>query len=382
MAASPDQVERVSTLELFFDLVFVFTLTQLTSVLVMHPDWRGLAQVALMLGLIWWMYGGYAWLTNAVAPDSPIRRLLLLGGMGAFFVLALSIPHAFSGSGLSFGLAYLTIVLVHATLFARASSATVVQAVFVLAPYNLLSAALVVAGGIAGGTAEYILWTVAFAFEWVTPSLIRLADFEVAAAHFVERHGLVVIVAIGESVVAIGIGASGLAVNLELIAAALVGLLLSACLWWTYFAGEEDRVERALANAPRARRPRLALNAFGYWHMPILLGIIAIAFALKKGTGHAFDDLSFAAALGLGGGVTVFLAGDVMFRRELGIGPLRLRSAAAVLALATIPLGLEVSAFLQVAVLAAMLAAALLLEGQARSVRYRSMVRAAMESQE
>jgi low temperature requirement protein LtrA len=379
---SVDQVERVSTLELFFDLVFVFTITQLTSVLVHRPDLRGLAQVGLMLGVIWWMYDGYAWLTNAVAPASPIRRILLLGGMGAFLVLALSIPHAFSGSGLSFGLAYLAIVTVHTVLFARASSATVVQAVFQLAPLNLLSAGLILAAGIAGGTAEYVLWTLAFGFEWITPSLIRLGDFEIAAAHFVERHGLVVIVAIGESVVAIGIGASGLPVNAELVAVALLGLVLSACLWWAYFADGDDRIESALAGAPRERRARLALNAFGYWHLPILLGIIAIAFALKKATGHAFDDLPFAQALGLGGGVAAFLAGDVMFRRTLGIGPGRLRGAAAVLALATIPIGVTVSAFAQLAALVVVLGAALLAETQASRLRYRSMVRAATESQE
>jgi low temperature requirement protein LtrA len=328
------------------------------------------------------MYDGYAWLTNAVAPANPIRRVLLLGGMGAFLVLALSIPHAFSGSGLSFGLAYLAIVTVHTVLFARASSATVVQAVFQLAPLNLLSAGLILAAGIAGGTAEYVLWTLAFGFEWITPSLIRLGDFEIAAAHFVERHGLVVIVAIGESVVAIGIGASGLPVNAELVAVALLGLLLSACLWWAYFADEQVGIERALAGAPRERRARLALNAFGYWHLPILLGIIAIAFALKKATGHAFDELHFAQALGLGGGVAAFLAGDVMFRRTLGIGARRLRGAAAVLALATIPIGVTASAFAQLAALVVVLGAALVAETQASRLRYRSMVRAATESQE
>jgi len=226
-----EQVERVTTLELFFDLVFVFTTTQLRNVLVLHPNWRGLAQVALMLGVIWWMYDGYAWLTNSVRPDRTDRRVALFGGMAAFLVLALSIPQAFTGSGLTFGLAYLAIVLVHTGLFARSTSATVVQAIVGLAPFNLLSAGLILAGGIAGSTAQYLLWAAAFAFEWITPRLTEISDFEVAAAHFVERHGLVVIVAIGESVVAIGIGAAGLAVNGELVAVAVIGLMLSACLW-------------------------------------------------------------------------------------------------------------------------------------------------------
>src|SRR5205085_6139800 len=150
---------RVTTLELFFDLVFVFTITQLTSVLDERPTWRGVVQVMLMLGVIWWMYGGYAWMTNAVTAHTVNRRLLLLGGMTGYFVLALAIPHAFSSSGLAFGLAYLVVVLVHSALFMRASTASVVQAIVRLAPWNVTSALLVVAGGAIGGAAQYALWS-------------------------------------------------------------------------------------------------------------------------------------------------------------------------------------------------------------------------------
>ncbi|MFL5884801.1 MAG: low temperature requirement protein A, partial [Thermoleophilaceae bacterium] len=171
-------------------------------------------------------------------------------------------------------------------------------------------------------------------------------------------------------------------VNAELVLVAVLGLMLSACLWWSYFAGEESRAERALAAAPRLRQPWLAVYAYGYWHLPILLGVIAIAFALKKSTGHAFDELDLAPALGLGGGVAVFLLGDVFFRRTLGLGTGPHRAAAGVLALATIPLGLVASAFLQLAALVAVFAAALQLERQASSSRYRPIVSPAMESQE
>jgi low temperature requirement protein LtrA len=385
VTGSVDQLDterRVSTLELFFDLVFVFTITQLTSVLVLHPTLRGLAQVALMLGVIWWMYAGYAWLTNAVPPDRPERQAFLLGAMAAYLVLALSIPHAFSGSGLTFGLAYLAIVLVHAGLFARSTDASVVQAVTGLARFNVASAALLVVGGALGGTAQYVLWTAAFLLEWVTPPLTGVSDFTVATSHFVERHGLVVLVAIGESVVAIGIGASGLPVHAELVVVAVLGLMLSACLWWAYFAGEEARAERALAAAPRLRRPWMAVYAYGYWHLPILLGIVAIAFALKKATGHAYDELDFAPALGLAGGVAVFLLGDVLFRRTLGITTGPYRAIAALLALATLPLGLVAPALLQVAALVVLFAGALVLERQSSSSRYRPIVSPAIESQE
>jgi len=158
-----EQVGRVSTLELFFDLVFVFTITQLAAVLNDDPTTRGLFQVVLMLGVIFWMYGAYAWLTNEVAPDRVARRLLLLGGMAGFLVIALAIPQAFSGSGVAFGLAYLVVVSVHAGLFTRASREHTVRAVFRLAPFNLASALLVLAAVLVGGTAQYVLWTAAFA---------------------------------------------------------------------------------------------------------------------------------------------------------------------------------------------------------------------------
>ena len=359
----PAAAARVSTLELFFDLVFVFTITQLTTVLVDEPTLKGLLQVVLMLGVIFWMYGGYAWLTNAVAPEGGGRRVVLLGGMAGYLVVALSIPEAFDGSGIAFGLAYLAVVAVHTALFTRAASLTPRDAILGLGRYNLATAALVLAGGIAGGTATYVLWALAFACEWVTPQFVRLADFAVAPAHFVERHGLVVIVAIGESVVAIGIGAAGLEVDLELVAVAVLGLLLSAMLWWTYFGtGDDTRAERALAAAPPPRRAELALTAFGYWHLPLLLGVVAAAAGIKKVTAHPGDHLHLAQSLQLAGGIALFMLGSALFRRTLKIGPQRFRVTAAALAVATIPLGLNVSAAAQLAALAALTALALAAE--------------------
>jgi low temperature requirement protein LtrA len=360
-----DEVTRVSTLELFFDLVFVFTITQLTTVLVDHPNARGVLQVVLMLGVIWWMYGGYAWLTNAVAPDRASRRLLLLGGMAAYLVLALSITDAFTSTGLTFGLAYMAVLLIHAGLFTRTSSQATVRALFGLAPFNFLLGVLVLIGGIAGGAAQYVLWALAFAFAWSTPAVIRLSDFVVGPAHFVERHGVVVIVAIGESIVAIGLGAAGLTIDIPLVVFVVLGLALSGCLWWAYFGGDEERAERALSAAPPERRPRMALEAFGYWHMPILFGIVAIAATLKKATGHPFDALGSEQAIMLAVGVTVFLLGDAMFRRALAIGRAADRLGAALLAPATIPLGTEVSAFAQLVALVVLLVAALSAEERA-----------------
>jgi low temperature requirement protein LtrA len=312
--------------------------------------------------VIFYMYGGYAWLTNAVAADRAARRLLLLGGMAGFLVLALSVPRAFSEGDVAFGIAYLIIVSIHAGLFTRTGVTHTVRAVLRLAPFNLASAALVLAAVIVEGTAAYLLWAAAFALEWSTPLLAGTGGYRIAPAHFVERHGLVVIVALGESIVAIGIGAADLPVDLALASVAVLGLLLAACLWWAYFGGDDARAEHALAAIPEDRRGWVAIQAFGYWHLGMLLGVITMAAGLKDAIGHAFDPLDTAHALMLSGGTALFLAADVLFRRTLHLGPGALRTVAAALALAAIPLGLTVSALTQLAVLVLALAASLLTE--------------------
>ena len=358
----PGQTDRVSTLELFFDLVFVFTITQLTAVLSDDPTPRGLLRVVLMLGVILWMYSGYAWMTNAVATDRAARRLLLLAGMAGYLVLALAIPRAFSEGDVAFGVAYLVIVAIHTGLYSRTGEARTVRALLRLAPLNLASALLVLAAVIADGAAAYLLWAAAFALEWVTPLVTPIAGFRIAPAHFVERHGLVVIVALGESVVAIGIGAAHLPVDLALASVAVLGLLLAACLWWAYFGGDDRRAEQALAAVGDDRRGWVAVQAFGYCHLLILLGIIALAAGLKDAIGHAFEPLDLAHAWLLAGGVAVFLAGDILFRRTLGIGPARHRAIAAALALATVPVGLAASAVFQLSFLGIALAGCLAAE--------------------
>jgi low temperature requirement protein LtrA len=186
--------------------------------------------------------------------------------------------------------------------------------------------------------------------------------FVVQPAHFVERHGLVIIVAIGESVVAIGIGAHGLPIDAGLVGVALLGLALSAGLWWSYFGGDDTRAERAIDAAEQARRARLALDAFGYAHWLMLLGIVAIAAALKTLIGHASAPVGLAPALFLSGGLALFLVGDVVFRAVLRIGPGRWRGAAAVLALVSVPLGTEIAGVLQLAAVVLVLGGAIAVE--------------------
>jgi low temperature requirement protein LtrA len=356
---------RVSTLELFFDLVFVFTITQLTTVLVHHPDGEGLAQVCVMLLPIWWMYAGYSWLTNVIDLAARGHRLFLLAGMAAYLVLALSIPDAFHSSGFTFGAAYLAIIVIHSGLFSRAMSLRTAQAFLVVAQTNLPLASLLVVGGALGGTEQWALWIAAGVGLWALPALrhATAGGFELSPGHFVERHGLVVIVALGESVVAVGIGASALPVDLELIFVAVLGLALAAGLWWTYFADEEE-VLGAVRAASHDERARMGIEGFGYCHWLILLGVVLVAAALRKATAHPFDAATTAAAIGLAGGTALFVCGDELFRRALRLAPTARRLQVA-LAAATIPLGL-LAAGAQIGALAAILAAPALSRPQLR----------------
>jgi low temperature requirement protein LtrA len=360
-----DDEVRVSTLELFFDLVFVFTITQLTSLLTRHPDAGGLVRVCLLLVVIWWMYGGYAWLTNVVAPDRAAYQLLLLGGMAAFLVISLAIPTAFTSGGVAFALAYVAVVLIHSGLFTRSQRGASGVAILRVAPLNLAAALAILAAGIVGGPARWALWGLAVAVL-VVPSL-RPPDprFEIAPGHFVERHGAVVIVALGESVVAVGIGAGAHDLTIGLVAVAILGLGLSACLWWTYFGrGEDERALAAMTAAPRAERPWLALHGFYHWHLLILLGIVALASGLEQAIAHPGESLSAARSLALGGGMACFLVGDALFRRTLAIGERRWRLLAAALALASVALGPEISALAELAALFAAVLACLVLEAR------------------
>jgi low temperature requirement protein LtrA len=352
---------RVSTLELFFDLVFVFTITQLTEVLVDRLSLATVGDVLLVLGVVWWMYSGYAWLTNAVAPSSTTRRTLLLTGMGGFLVMALAIPEAFGDAGWIFGVSYLVVNLVHSALFVRAGPQAA-RAMRTLAPLNISSALLVLAGGVLPEPYRHLCWVAALGLQIATPYLHPLGMHAIAPGHFVERHGLVVIVAIGESIVAIGLGFRGLPVGLDTVVVALLGLGIAYYLWWVYFAKDDARAEHVLAStADPLRRARIALQGWGYAHYPMIIGIVVLAAGVKKTVGHPFEAAHWGPALALGGGAAIYLLGHAWFLRVLRLPGSAHRIVAAAAVLATIPLG-HVLAVAQLAAIPLIMAAAAMIE--------------------
>jgi low temperature requirement protein LtrA len=355
---------------LFFDLVFVFTITQLTSLLLRDPTLGGLLQMILLFGNVWWMYGGYAWLTNAVPPRGLIVRLLLLVGMGGFLLIALSIPTAFGSGGGAFGVGYMVVTLVHTGLFLRAQQ-NVESAIARLGPFNLITAALLLVAGFTSGGVRILFFVLGGILHWITPYLIHQSVFTIRAGHFVERHGLILLIALGESVVAVGIGLGAIDLPAGRILAALLGLALTAALWWLYFNGDDERAETALEAAPAERKPWLALNAFGYIFVPILGGIVLVAAGLKLAVIRYNEPSTTAAAVFLAGGAAIYLAGLALFRWQIRVRPVFIRLLMAALAMSTALIGLWMTPVAQLAALVVILVAGNVVETRAASISAR-----------
>jgi low temperature requirement protein LtrA len=350
--------KRVAPLELFFDLVFVFALTQVTQLMSDKPTWEGLGEGMLVLLALWWAWGAYAWLTNYIAAEEGVERLLMFAVMGAFLIAALAVPGAFGDDALLFGVAYAVTRWLHIFIWAEANEDVATgQAIVRLARTALPAPLLLIAAGLVeDGTVRAALWIVALTIDLAGPFVFGVRGFRVSAGHFAERFSLVVIIALGESIVAIGAGVHG-DLDAGVIVAALLGVALACSLWWAYFDVVALVVERRFREAVGDRRVRMARDAFSYLHIPMIAGIILIALGVKKTIGDVDHPLKDATSAALFGGVALYYAGHVGFRLRM-VGTLnRQRALAAIACVALIPLGTEVDALLALALATAVSAA-------------------------
>ncbi|HEY7281725.1 MAG TPA: low temperature requirement protein A [Actinomycetota bacterium] len=347
--------QRVTTLELFFDLVFVFAFTQVTTFLSHDPSWRGLVRGLMVLGVLWWAWSGYAWLTNAVDPEEGIVRLVVLTAVAALAVVSLAVPRAFGREGVIFGVAYLVVRGLHLVLFAiaghwdRDASRPLVRGLAVA----MVAPVLLVVAGFLRGPAQLALWGAALAILYLGPLLGFMRGFGLSPAHFVERFGLIIIIALGESIVAIGVGAAGLPLDAGVIGAALLGVVVSSCLWWSYFDWTVYVSQARLAEMSGARRADFARDAFSYLHLPMVAGIVLFAFGLKIVLPDVSGHLSAVPAFGLFGGIAMYMLGHVGLRLRIGGGLGRGRPIAAVLLLALLPAATAVPAVAALGIVAA-----------------------------
>jgi low temperature requirement protein LtrA len=349
--------ERVTALELFFDLVFVLALTQCTALMAATPTWDGIVQALLVLGVLWWSWGGYAWLTSVVDPEEGAVRIAIFAAMAAFLVAALAVPGAFDDEALVFACAYGIVRVAHIWLFTIASrdDPGLRRSVTGLAGSTAIGVFLLVAASFTDGVAQGALWAIAITLDVGAPFLFWAEGWRLMPSHFAERYGLIVIIALGESIVSIGVGAHEI-VDTGVIAASVLGVALAAALWWLYFDVIVWLGERRLSEAtPGREQNELARDSYSLIHFPIVAGIVLAAFGLKKTLEHVGDPLHSVPAAALVGGIALYLLGHVAFRWRQVHSLSRQRSLAALGAILLYPVALHVPALLTLALVLVLL---------------------------
>ncbi len=306
--APVEHEHRVTPRELFFDLVFVFAFTQVATLLAEDPTFPGIGRSVLVLAALWWAWSAYAWLTNIVDPEEGVVGAALLVALIAMFVAALVVPGVFDDEGVLFGAAFLVVCVMHAALYVLAGRGNrdLLGAVLRLVPWSLGGATLILVAGFTDGARTW-LWLAALACTYVGAALSGSTGWRLHASHFAERNGLILIIALGEAFIAIGIAATGTGIGLGEIVAAILGLLVATAFWLAYFDFFSIRGERILGDLQGAERVALARDVYTYAHFPMIVGIVLFAFAMKNVIAHIGDELDWVVAFALCGGSALYL---------------------------------------------------------------------------
>jgi low temperature requirement protein LtrA len=361
---------QVTPLELFFDLTFVFAMTQVTVLLADDPTRGGVLRGMLVLAALWWAWSTYAWLTSATDVDEGGVRLVMLASVGAMFGVALAVPGAFGDDAVLFGVAYLLVRILHLVL-----SAIVVRddperrdALLRFTPTAILGASLLVLAGFLEGDERIAFWFVALAIDYLGPVVIGVGrGWRVAPEHFAERHGLIILIALGESIIAIGVGA-GLELDTGVIVAAALGIVVVSALWWLYFDVAAIVARRRLMEARGLELHRLALHAYSYLHLPMIAGIVLFALGLKTTVDHVGEPLDTVPAVALCGGAALYLLGHIAFLFRATRYVFRRRTLGAVVLLALIPAAIAIPALAALALVSAVCSSVVAYE----VIRYRT----------
>jgi len=351
--------ERVTPLELFFDLVFVLALTQCTTLMFHTPTLKGVVEGLLVLGMLWWSWVGYAWLTSVVDPEEGAVRLAMFAAMAAFLVAALCVPKTFGADALLFACAYAAVRGAHIVLFMLASrdDPALRRSVLGLAGSTAVGAGLLfVAAALPAGHALQIgAWALALALDAAGPYLFGAEGWRLAPGHFAERHGLIVIIALGESIVALGIGAQH-ELDAGVVAAAVLGVVIAAALWWVYFDVTAIVAERRLSQAAEGReRNEMARDSYSYLHFLMVAGIALLSLGLKIGIEDVSAHLALVPAAALLGGTALYLLAHVAFRLRNVHSLSGRRLVCALVLLALVPLAVRLPALATLAILALLL---------------------------
>ncbi|MFL6204350.1 MAG: low temperature requirement protein A [Acidimicrobiales bacterium] len=347
------QGEQVTPLELFFDLVFVLAITQCTALMAGHPTWTGLLEGVLVLGILWWAWVGYAWLTSVIDPEEGVVRLVMFVSMAALLVASLAVPDAFGDLGLTFAVAYLFLRTCWLVLFFLASADTpkLRHSIWIgLVPSTAVGVGLLVGASFLEGSAQLTLWCVALAIDMGGPLLFGSEGWKLEPHHFAERHGLIFIIALGESIVAIGVGSES-GVDAGVITASVLGVALAATMWWAYFDVVAIVAARILAALPPGREQNeMARDSYSFLHFPMVAGVVLIALGIKKTIAHVEEPLLPETAFALVGGLAMYLLAHIAFRWRNVRSVNKQRLALAMVLVAFIPLADQPTALVTLAI--------------------------------
>ncbi|HEX6311732.1 MAG TPA: low temperature requirement protein A [Acidimicrobiia bacterium] len=308
--------ETVKPLELYFDLVFVLGFTQCTALMVTQPTWEGIARGMLVLAMLWWAWAAYAWLTSVIDPEEGAVRLAMFAAMAGLLVVALCVPEAFGDRALTFAIAYGVVRAGHIAVYLLASrdDPGLRSSVVSLAASSAIAIGLLVGASFLDGVAQGSLWGIAIVLDWGGPALFGVAGWRLVPGHFAERHGLIIILALGESIVALGIAAE-VDLTAGVLTAAVLGIVLTSALWWIYFDVVALVTERRLGLATEGReRNTLARDSYSYLHFPMVAGIVLAALGLEATLAHVDEHLDVEHASALLGGIAVYLLTHVALR--------------------------------------------------------------------
>jgi len=359
IAATLRERGEVTPLELFFDLVFVLAITQCTALMAAEPTWQGIAKGLLVLGVLWWAWVGYAWLTSAVDPEEGAVRIVIFAAMAALLVISLCVPEAFGELGLVFAGAYAVVRGAQIALFRLASrdDAGLRTSINGLAVSTAIGVGLLLVASQLDGIEQGGLWLLALLLDMAGPYFFGSEGWKLVPEHFAERHGLIMIIALGESIVAIGVGADE-TLTFGISVAAVLGIALACALWWAYFDVVALVARRRLSRAtPGREQNEIARDSYSYLHFPMVAGIVLLALGLKKTIGHVDEPLTIETATAMLGGLALYLLAHVAFRWRNVHRFSTQRLIAALLALALIPLAVEIAAVATLAIATALMVA-------------------------
>ena len=373
LSATLREGEQVTPLELFFDLVFVLAITQCTALMAHDPSWSGLAQGILVLGVLWWAWVGYAWLTSVVDPEEGGVRFAMFGAMAGLLVVSLCVPEAFDDLALTFAVAYAVVRAGQIALFLLASrdDPKLRKSVVGLAISSAIGVALLAGASLLDGIAQGAVWLLAMLLDMGGPYLFGSEGWKLVPRHFAERHGLIVLIALGESIVAIGVGAE-FGVDAGVIAVAVLGTALAAAMWWAYFDVVAIVATRRLESAEAGKvRNEMARDSYSFLHFPMVAGIVLVAMGLKKTLGHVDHHLDLVPAFALFGGLAIYLLGHVAFRYRNVHTLNRQRLGLALVLFALVPVATSIPAWAALLIPTALIWAMILYEtisyGEARA---------------